>query len=80
MCVLPLSPGNPQPGIPASASSSVKLTPGRTGKGGHRTYTYIHSPYHIGLYEDRVFPIKLGAAYLKKIKYELRKKYFRGST
>jgi hypothetical protein len=48
-----------------SDSSSEKLTPGRTGKGGHREYTLA---FPLDEHEDRVFPINLGAAYLKKKK------------
>jgi hypothetical protein len=74
MCVLPLSPGNPQPGIhlsALSASSSVKLTPGRTGKGGHHEYTQA---FPLGVHEDRVFPIKLGAGCLRKKENMVTKK------
>jgi hypothetical protein len=62
-CVLPLTPGNPQPCIPASAPPSVKLTPGRTGKGGHREFTLAFTS---GVRQYRVFPNKLGAVCLRK--------------
>jgi hypothetical protein len=64
-------PGKSTARHPQSASSSVKLTPGRTGKGGHHEYTQA---FPLGVHEDRVFPIKLGAGCLRKKENMVTKK------